>query len=101
MQKYPEIAEVTGKVNNLIKQNPAMSAKELHNRVCLITDKLGKEIDIEIKNLQERFADIIELNDGTLENIVYATSINSDFSGFDYRLKECQINLQKCYKIKL
>ena len=29
--------------------------------------------------------------DGTLENIVYATSINSDFSGFDYRLKECQI----------
>ncbi len=48
LEKYPEIKDITNTVNNLIKQNPDMSPKELHNKVCSLISKIGEEIDIVI-----------------------------------------------------
>lgn len=47
-KKYSDIALITKKVNEIIKQNPNISQFELHTKVSSLIAKLGEEIDIEI-----------------------------------------------------
>lgn len=48
IEKYPKIAEATGKINEIIVKNPNIKKQELNEQVQVIIKEIGKEVDIVI-----------------------------------------------------
>ena len=48
LQKYPQIAEATEKINQIINTNPNITKDALAKEIFPLIDEIGKEIDITI-----------------------------------------------------
>ncbi len=48
LEKYPDIAEVSNKINEIAARNPDISKNDLREKVRPLIDKLGQVVDITI-----------------------------------------------------
>ena len=47
-EKYPQIAEITQEIKNLVIKNPKITKKELNKKISPIIEKIGETMDIEL-----------------------------------------------------